>query len=133
MKTATLNLSAEIKHRARDLGFDLVGIAPAESSQYKDYFREWLANGNAGEMDYLHRRFDERTDPATYLPGARSVVCVAMNYFVPHKPDLQVRVDPDLKGRLVADAHQTGKVASYALGDDYHELLKTRLFSLADW
>jgi epoxyqueuosine reductase len=111
-------LAAEIKQHARSLGFDLVGIAPAEASKYRAYFAEWLANGSAGEMGYLHRRFDERTDPATYCPGARSIICVAMNYHVPLEPPAE---------------HQTGRIARYALGDDYHELIKDRLHALADW
>jgi epoxyqueuosine reductase QueG len=65
------------------LGFDLVGIAPAGPSAYRDYFRQWLDDGRAGQMHYLHRRFDERTDPGRLLDGARAVVCVAMNYHVP--------------------------------------------------
>jgi epoxyqueuosine reductase len=110
-------IAAEIKQRAKAIGFDLVGIAPAQASNYKKYFRDWLDNGDAGEMDYLHRRFDERVDPATYLLGARSVICVAMNYHVP----------------LDSTAAGDGRIAQYALGDDYHELLKSRLFQLADW
>jgi epoxyqueuosine reductase len=69
-------------------------------------------------MAYLHGRFEERTDPAVYLPGAKSVVCVAMNY---HRP-LEDSVAPG-----------QGKVARYALGDDYHEVIKSRLHRLADW
>src|SRR5262245_28127327 len=79
-------LAAEIKQFARKLGFDLVGIAPAEPSRYREYFRQWLDDGKAGVMDYLDRRFEERVDPATYLPGARSVVCVALNYHSPLLP-----------------------------------------------
>ena len=115
-----LQLAASIKQRARRLGFDLVGIAPASGSAYRDYFRQWLDAGRAGEMEYLARRFDERVDPATYMPGARSVVCVAINYHVPLQP-----LDP-------RDAHHHGRVARYALGDDYHELIKSRLYELAD-
>jgi epoxyqueuosine reductase len=111
-------LAAEIKQHARSLGFDLVGVAPAEVSKYRAYFAEWLANGSAGEMGYLHRRFDERTDPATYCPGARSIICVAMNYHVPLDPPAE---------------QETGRIARYALGDDYHELIKDRLHALADW
>ena len=72
-------------------------------------------------MEYLTRRFEERTDPAAYLPGARSVVCVAINYHVPLQPLL-----PDERARH-------GRVARYTLGDDYHELIKSRLHALADW
>ena len=63
-------LAAEIKLSGRGLGFDRVGIAPAAASHYRDYFRQWLDEGRAGEMGWLHKRFEERTDPATYLPGA---------------------------------------------------------------
>ena len=109
-------LSAEIKQRARSLGFDLVGIAPAGPSQYGDYFRQWLAEGRAGSMGYLHNRVDERTDPGKYLEGARSVICVAMNY--------HARLEEGVRH---------GKVARYALGDDYHEVMKPKLHELADW
>jgi epoxyqueuosine reductase len=111
-------LSAEIKHFARRLGFDLVGITSASPSNYRDYFRRWLDAGRAGEMDYLARRFEERTDPATYFPGARSVICVAMNYHTP--------LDAPPAGSY-------GRVARYALGDDYHEMTKAKLYELADW
>jgi epoxyqueuosine reductase len=111
-----------VKHRARELGFDLVGISDASPSKYREYFRQWLDDGQAGTMDYLARRFDERTDPASYFPGARSVVCVAINYHVPLE-DPSAAGPPGLNGRI----------ARYALGDDYHEHIKTRLHELADW
>ena len=110
-----------IKQRALEIGFDLVGVAPAGPSAYRDYFRQWLDGGGHGSMAYLANRFDERIDPSAYLPGARSVVCVAMNYHVSLEP-----VPPDQAGRH-------GRVARYALGDDYHEVVKTRLYELADW
>jgi epoxyqueuosine reductase len=110
-------LAAKVKARARELGFDLVGIAPAGPSAYRDYLQQWLDEGRAGTMEYLAQRFEERADPGAYLPGAASVVCVAMNYHV----------------RLEAPAGGQGRVARYALGDDYHEIIKRRLYRLADW
>jgi epoxyqueuosine reductase len=113
--------AGELKAKARELGFDLVGIAPAEPSKYRDYFRQWLDDGQAGSMQYLEQRFAERTDPSAYLPGAASVICAAMNYYTPlEKPPEDANA-------------KNGRVARYALGDDYHELIKTRLFALADW
>jgi epoxyqueuosine reductase len=112
-------LAADLKQRARGLGFVLVGIAPAVPSAYRDYLWRWLDEGRHGSMQYLANRFEERTDPARFFPGARSVVCVALNYFVP------------LEGSVGAEG--SGRVARYALGEDYHEVIKGRLHRLADW
>lgn len=118
-------LAAEIKQRARQCGFDLVGIASAEPSKYQQYFRQWLDDGQAGTMRYLHERFEERVDPSRYLPGARSVICLAVNYHVPLNSESQ---SPD-----ASVPEETGRIARYALGEDYHELVKSRLHALADW
>lgn len=112
-------VAAAWKRRAIELGFDLAGIAPAHPSQYRDYFRKWLDDGQAGSMDWLARRFEERTDPAVYLPGAKSVLCVAANYFRPSE-------------EIAAD-RPAGRVARYARGQDYHDVIKPRLHALADW
>jgi epoxyqueuosine reductase len=119
MTASTTNLADAVKREAKSLGFDLVGIAPAQASLYADYFKNWLASARHGEMDYLARRTEERLDPAKYLPGARSVICVALSYFVPASgaPEDQV----------------PSRIARYALGDDYHDVLKSRLHTLADW
>lgn len=109
--------SDRIKQRARELGFDLVGIAPASPSSYRDYLHRWLAAGFAGDMHYLQERFAERVDPSLYLPGVRSVVCVAKSYHVPLEP--------------LPPGH--ARIARYAQGDDYHARLKPRLYELADW
>jgi epoxyqueuosine reductase len=114
-------LAATIKQRARELGFGLVGIAPASPSKYRAYLRQWLDDGQAGTMGYLASRFEERADPGTYVPGAASVICVAMNY--------HVRLEPPERRADQAN----GKIARYALGDDYHEVIKDRLHALADW
>jgi epoxyqueuosine reductase len=112
-----LAIAAAVKQKARELGFDLVGIASAEPSAYREYFRGWLESGQAGEMGYLAKRFEERTDPRVYLPGAASVICVGINYFVPLE-----KAEPN-----------RGRIARYALGQDYHELIAGRLHALADW
>ncbi|MFT3786782.1 MAG: tRNA epoxyqueuosine(34) reductase QueG [Tepidisphaeraceae bacterium] len=111
-------LAALVKQKARAVGFDLVGICSAEPSKHSTFVRQWLDDGRAGAMHYLHERFDERTNPASFLSGARSVICVAMNYHVPlNKPEHNAPV----------------KVARYALGVDYHEHVKPRLYDIADW
>jgi len=114
-------VAAHIKQRAREIGFDVVGIASAQPSRWGGYLRKWLDEGQAGEMHYLSSRFEERTRPDQYLPGARSVICVAINYFVPLEP-----TPPNQR-------EHCGWIARYALGDDYHEIIKGRLHVLADW
>jgi len=110
-----------IRNRARELGFDLVGIAGIEPSPHRYHFRQWLDQGRAGTMDYLAARFAQRTDPSVYFPGVRSAICVAMNYYVP------------LEEVHEAERANHGRVARYALGDDYHTLIKGKLYQLADW
>jgi epoxyqueuosine reductase len=115
---ASQALAQQIKSQAKSLGFDLVGITHARPSEHRAYLRQWLDEGNAGTMKYLAERFDERTDPGVYFPGAASVICVAKNYYFPLE-------ESSGDGR--------GRVARYALGDDYHEIIKDGLHQLADW
>jgi epoxyqueuosine reductase len=113
-----ISLEARIKEQARDLGFDLVGIAPAAPADGFDRLRDWLARGFAGEMAYMHRHAEARRHPASVLAEVKSVVMVAMN----HKP---AATSAELGGRKAA-----GKVARYALGRDYHDVLRERLQEL---
>ncbi len=107
-----------VKGRALSLGFDLVGVTAVGPSPRADYLRRWLDAGRHGEMAYLADRFAERADPAVYFPGVRSAVCVASVY----RTEL---ADPPEGVR--------GRVARYALGVDYHDHIKPRLYALADW
>ncbi len=111
-------VARDVRAKAIGLGFDLVGIAPAGPSRHADYLRRWLDAGRHGEMAYLADRFAERADPGVYFPGVRTAVCVAANYRTP-------LADPP--------AGANGRVARYALGDDYHDHIKPRLYALADW
>ena len=112
--------SQAIKSHATTLGFDLVGIAAAVATDHANYVRSFLATGQHGDMHYLASRLEERLDPAVYLPGARAAVCVAINYHVPLTPADQELESP-------------ARIARYALGDDYHEVLKAKLHRLADF
>ncbi|MBL8877957.1 MAG: tRNA epoxyqueuosine(34) reductase QueG [Phycisphaerales bacterium] len=102
------------------LGFDLVGATPAEPLERATYYRQWLAAGHHGEMSYLARNAELRNDPKSLLPGARSIISVAMNYFREDEGD-QAHV-----------GEETGRVARYARGRDYHIVLRERLTSLAE-
>jgi len=111
-----------IKSRAAELGFDLAGIAPAAPAAHREHFRRWLDEGLAGSMHpWLERRFEERTDPRVYLPGAQSIICVAANYFAP------------VPSTTATPPGQRGRIARYALGEDYHQVMMRRLHTLADW
>jgi epoxyqueuosine reductase len=100
-------------------GFERWGIAGAEPIERADYVRQWLAAGRAGSMAYLHRHFAQRTDARQLLPGARSVIVGALNYHQPrpHRP---------------AGGGPRGRVAMYAWGDDYHRVIKRKLFAVVD-
>ena len=110
----------EIVAEARRLGFDLVGIARATPPATADRYRAWLERGYHGEMAYLARpdAVAGREDLARIQPGVRSVVTVGTNYYtLPIPPEL--RDDP-----------ARGVIASYAWGEDYHDVLAPRLRQL---
>jgi epoxyqueuosine reductase len=113
--------SAAIKAQARELGFDLCGVAPAEDFPELRFLREWLDRGYAGEMAYMARSADRRADVRAVLPGARSVVVTGTLYnTVPPYGDAET--PPDV-----------ARISRYAWGDDYHDVLRTRLDALAAW
>jgi epoxyqueuosine reductase len=104
--------AALIKSRALALGFDACGITSAEPARRADFYREWIDAGHAGEMAWLAREPERRADPARVLPGARSIIVAGLNYW-----------QPQPAGR--------GRIARYALGDDYHDILLEKLNALA--
>jgi epoxyqueuosine reductase len=113
-----------IKQKAFELGFDLVGIAdpaPLDNQQLK-IFNDWLALGYAAKMTYMRKNLDKRTNPAKILANARSVICVAINYKPPATQ----------KQTTNPDTH-TGKVATYARYQDYHNFIKKQLRKLCDF
>lgn len=101
---------------ALEAGFDRAGIATLEPSRYEQEFRGWIARGDHASMEWLGRRIDERTKPASRLDGARSAVCVAMHY-------------PARDGE---DNDLWQGVARYAHGVDYHTVMMERLRQLGD-
>lgn len=116
---STNHLSALLKERARFEGFDRVGLVQADSLETEGLrLKEWLARGFQGEMAWMQRDVESRISPARIFPPVRSIVVVALNYFTP----TQHRDDP-----------ATGKVSRYAWGDDYHDVVATKLHSLLRW
>jgi epoxyqueuosine reductase len=104
-----------LKERAGELGFESVGISVArELTEEAPRLEEWLKNGMNGEMKYMEGHFEKRLDPRLLVPGTKSVVSLVFNY---HNPDVNL-VDEDLK------------ISQYALGKDYHYVLKWKLKEL---
>ncbi len=113
-------VTLRVKEHARAEGFDLVGIAPATPPPGADAFRHWLACGYHGEMAYLERRADERAEPGRVLPGAQSLIAVGFVYAPPSDRD-SAPPEPE------SPAAPTGRIARYAAGADYHEVLGAAL------
>lgn len=113
-------LTAQIKRKARRMGFGPVGVAPAGPPEHWSFFLDWLTRGYGGQMAYLGRNLDRRSHPGQVLPGARSLLCVGMNY------DQEPGAHP-VNGR------PRGKISRYARGDDYHDLMTARLKRLLEW
>jgi len=111
----------EVLSRLRGAGFALAGVCDARASDHAEAFRAWLRDGRHGEMAYMAEHIEQRIDPGVMVPGARSIICVADRYH---------------DGRRAArDGHAPrGRVARYAQGGDYHEILRSRLEPLArEW
>ncbi|HCV44346.1 MAG TPA: tRNA epoxyqueuosine(34) reductase QueG [Bacteroidetes bacterium] len=114
-----IGAAEKVKSKALGLGFSKVGIANAEAlDEEAKLLQEWFGRGHHGTMDWMARNVEKRTDPRTVVPGAKSVVCVALNYYTP----LQHSNSPGV-----------GKISRYAWGDDYHDVLVGRLKQLWSW
>jgi len=113
--------AGSIKAKAAELRFDLCGIARAERYPRLARLTDWIDRGYAGDMAYLSASAHERLDPASVLPGVRSVICVALVYNTsqPYSTSLQ-------PGDRAA-------IARYAWGDDYHDVLRARIRPFVRW
>jgi epoxyqueuosine reductase len=111
--------TARIRAAAAELGFAGCGFAAVEPLPRRRLLRDWLAEGRAGDMVYLRRRFHTRLDPRVLFPWARAVVSLIYPYAPPPAPP------PSWRAEL------RGRVAAYALGADYHQTVGGRLRRLA--
>ncbi len=98
---------------SREAGFDAVGVAPAVRAPHVEEFLDWVGEGCHATMDWLARNPDQRCDPRLVLPGACSIIALAMNYYHPDVPMVEGGV--------------RGRIARYARGRDYHHLIRKRL------
>jgi epoxyqueuosine reductase len=112
--------SVAIKAKAREIGFDLCGIACAIDFPELAFLRKWLSHGYAGDMAYMARTADRRSDVRAVVPGARTVIVTGTVY----------NTVPPYEA---APAEDVAVIARYAWGDDYHNVLKARLDLLLAW
>ena len=122
MTEAPEAIAAAIKRHALDLGFDAVGITTgAGSAEDARHLAEYLADGRHGDMTWMETTADRRADPQVLWPAARSAVVCGLNY----APDADPRHRQAAAGR--------GAISVYALGRDYHDMLRRRLKAVAGW
>ena len=128
-KLHTLN-SKLIKETAHELGFFACGIAKAErvNTEAEEHFRQWLSKGGHADMAYMENYIDQRLDPRLLMEGAKSIVCVALNYAPLHSNHKSQA--STLKPQTSNLKPQTLNIAAYALGQDYHDVVKQKLRQL---
>jgi epoxyqueuosine reductase len=110
-----------IKDCAQKLGFDLVGITPAEPSQTIDRYERWLKSSYGGEMRYLERHSPLKRDVRNLLPEAKSIITLGVNYYTV-EPPASLPVNPS-----------RGQISRYAWGTDYHDIIYNKLRRLAQF
>jgi epoxyqueuosine reductase len=127
IQTSRTELKAQLVSYVQQIGFDSCRIAACRAPAHATEFREWLREGEHGEMNYMERGEEKRCDPQKVLPGARSIIVLALNYFQGEgletaRPRAVAR-RPSARGR----AGSKGKIARYAWGDDYHDVIRQKL------
>jgi epoxyqueuosine reductase len=119
---AAPSLRIAIELEARALGFDTIGISDVELAEDERHLEEWLARGWHGEMNYMARHGRRRSRPAELLPGTLRVISARMDYWPGEAQPAQSVLDDD----------QAAYVSRYALGRDYHKLMRRALRELAE-
>ncbi len=115
-------LAIKIKEWGKELGFQAVGIADVNLHDAEERLLEWLAQGFHGQMDYMAKHGVKRSRPAELIPGTLRVISVRMDYFPPGVKNTW---------EVVGDGNRAF-ISRYALGRDYHKVLRTRLGKLTE-
>ncbi len=114
-------LAQDIKRWALEMGFDDVGITDTELSEHEARLNSWVAKGMHGEMDYMHKHGTKRTRPEELVEGTKRIISVRMDY-----------APKDVKqAQEILEHSSVGYISRYALGRDYHKVLRNRLKHLA--
>jgi epoxyqueuosine reductase len=122
-KAALRDLAQTLKTKARDLGFQQLGVCDTDLERDRAYLDRWLALSRHGDMAYMARHGSRRTTPAELVPGTVRVVAARMDYL----PEPGAAIERALEQPARA------YIARYALGRDYHKLMRNRLKRLAEW
>lgn len=117
------DLATQVKQKALELGFQKLGISATDLSRDRDYLDRWLALGRHGEMAYMARHGSKRSTPEELLPGTVRVIAVRMDYLP----------ESDASARQLLERKDRGYIARYALGRDYHKVIRKRLQRLGQW
>lgn len=115
------NLAQQVKTWAAELGFQQSGITDTAVADHEDRLTQWLAEGYHGDMQWLAENMDKRMHPEQLVPGALRVISVRMNYLPGDTQQIQTLTNPN-----------KAYVSRYALGRDYHKLIRKRLAQLAE-
>jgi epoxyqueuosine reductase len=116
------SLALQIKQWGQDLGFQQVGVTDIDLSQAETHLQHWLANNFHGEMDYMQRHGVKRSRPDLLLPGTLRIISVRMDY---------MSEPAAVMNKALEDPH-SAYISRYALGRDYHKMMRSRLQKLAD-
>lgn len=117
-----LQLSQDIKQWGKDLGFADIGITDTDLSQAETEHEKWLKNGYHGEMDYMAKHGTKRTRPAELVPETKRVITARLDYLPPKAKD---------SWQVINDGNQAF-VSRYAMGRDYHKVMRQKLKKLSD-
>jgi len=114
-------LTDNIKTWGKSLGFQQVGVCDVDLSQHEKALRNWLENGYQGNMSFLERNIDKRLSPSELVPGTLRIISVRMDYLPP---------DASFASNLKSSS--TAYISRYALGRDYHKVIRKKLQKLAE-
>ena len=121
---SAIHVKAQLIDFACELGFDSCRVASCVPPAHTQEFQAWLKNGAQGEMQYMARGEEKRSDPQKVLAGAKSIIVLALNYFQGEAAGVSP-INNAAAG--TAATTTTGRVARYAWGDDYHDVIAAKL------
>jgi epoxyqueuosine reductase len=126
-------LKARLTSFARELGFDSCRVAQCSPPSHAAEFRAWLRQGAAGEMNYMERGEEKRCDPQQVLAGAKSIVVLALNYWQGENRGQLRWSSAFAQLRRDRQTAATGRIARYAWGKDYHDVIAAKLNKIDDF